>query len=46
MVCLRRRSCAWKRGKANADCREVWISGNNVEFRDTGFERVLQAKRG
>ena len=35
-------------GKAEPDCREVWISGSKIEFRGTGFEGVLQApqKRG
>jgi hypothetical protein len=35
-------------GKAEPDCREVWISGNKIEFRGTGLEGVLQAqqKRG
>jgi hypothetical protein len=35
-------------GKAEPDCREVWISGNRIEFRGTGLEGVLQAqqKRG
>jgi hypothetical protein len=35
-------------GKGEPDCREVWISGNKIEFRGTGFEGVLQAqqKRG
>jgi hypothetical protein len=32
-------------GKAEADCREVWISGNKVEFRGTGFQGVLQTQR-
>jgi hypothetical protein len=35
-------------GKGEPNCREVWISGNKIEFRGTGFEGVLQAqqKRG
>ena len=35
-------------GKAEPDCREVWISGNKIEFRGTGLDGVLQAqqKRG
>jgi hypothetical protein len=35
-------------GKAESDCREVWISGNKIEFRGTGLEGVLlkQQKRG
>jgi len=35
-------------GKAESECREVWISGNKIEFRGTGLEGVLQAqqKRG
>ena|SRR2546423_6182799 len=35
-------------GKAEPECREVWISGNKIEFRGTGLEGVLQAqqKRG
>jgi hypothetical protein len=35
-------------GKGEPDCREVWISGNKIEFRGTGFEGVLQVqqKRG
>lgn len=35
-------------GKGEPDCREVWISGNKIEFRGTGLEGVLQAqqKRG
>jgi len=35
-------------GKAEPDCREVWISGNKIEFRGTGLEGVLQSqqKRG
>lgn len=35
-------------GKAEPDCREVWLSGNKIEFRGTGLEGVLQAqqKRG
>jgi hypothetical protein len=36
------------KGKGEPDCREVWISGNKIEFRGTGLEGVLQAqqKRG
>src|SRR5262249_41110835 len=35
-------------GKGEPDCREVWISGNKIEFRGTGLEGLLQAqqKRG
>jgi hypothetical protein len=35
-------------GKAEPDCREVWISGSKIEFRGTGLEGILQAqqKRG
>jgi len=35
-------------GKGDPDCREVWISGNKIEFRGTGLEGFLQAqqKRG
>ena len=35
-------------GKAEPDCREVWISGNKIDFRGTGLEGVLQKqqKRG
>jgi hypothetical protein len=35
-------------GKAEPDCREVWVSGNKIEFRGTGLEGVLQKqqKRG
>ena len=32
-------------GKAEPDCREVWISGNKIEFRGTGFEGVLQKQQ-
>ena len=37
-----------KDGKAEPECREVWISGTKIEFRGTGLEGVLQAqqKRG
>jgi hypothetical protein len=35
-------------GKAELDCREVWMSGSKAEFRGTGLEGVLQRqqKRG
>ena len=32
-------------GKGEPDCREVWISGNKIEFRGTGFEGVLQKQQ-
>jgi hypothetical protein len=32
-------------GKAEPDCREVWISGNKIEFRGTGLEGVLQEQQ-
>jgi hypothetical protein len=35
-------------GRGEPGCREVWICGNKIEFRGTGFEAVLKAqqKRG
>ena len=35
-------------GEGEPDCREVWISGNKIEFRGKGFEGILpaQQKRG
>ena len=47
VVCPQRRAVLGSR-KAEPDCREVWISGNKIEFRDTGLEGVLQKqqKRG
>lgn len=32
-------------GKAEPDCREVWISGNKIEFLGTGLEGVLRKHR-
>ena len=31
-------------GKGEPDCREVWISGNKIDFRGTGFQGVLQTQ--
>jgi len=35
-------------GKSEPDCREVWMSGNKIEFRGTGLEGLVQKqqKRG
>jgi hypothetical protein len=32
-------------GKAEPDYREVWISGNKIEYRGTGLEGVLQKQQ-
>jgi hypothetical protein len=32
-------------GKAEPNCREVWMSGSKVEFRGTGLEGVLQRQQ-
>ena len=32
-------------GEGEPDCREVWVSGNKIEFRGTGLEGVLQKQQ-
>jgi hypothetical protein len=32
-------------GEGEPDCREVWICGNKIEFRGTGFEAFCKPSR-
>jgi len=32
-------------GKSEPECRELWISGDKIEFRGTGLEGLLQARQ-
>ena len=42
-VCLRPRALPGD-GKSEPNRREIWISGNKIEFPGTGLEGVLQAQ--